>query len=794
MTESVRVRLDGDWLFGGPIPLPGTVDRLNPAVIDPYAAQKLDTSSWQTVTLPHTVVPLSWQNWEPPKWEKVWVYRRTIDVPKERAGKRFFVDFEAVMTATTVYLNGTKLGEHRGGYLPFSFELTAGLLASGANILTVIVDSRFTINVPPNLPDPAHSSAIDFWQPGGIHRDVWLRTEPATFVSDIAMSHFDVIEPKLRRSTFEVHLDSSAEQNDVSVSIDLVDSAGTVVASTRSRAQTVNAGTSSVTVELRGLDAIELWDTESPVLYTVSATLRKSETALYSLSRRTGYREARWEKNGFFLNGTRRYLLGVNRHGYFPFTGFSMPDRVHRRDVQVMKDELNCVMVRCSHYPQTASFLDACDELGLLVWEESPGWQYIGDSSWQDAAAADMEGMIARDRHRPSIVIWGARLNETPDRPEFNARTEALVKSLDPTRATSGTMHGDYSRLATYHHDVFSYDDYNTAVDEDGERRPILLPPVDDRPYLISEGISSRSSPSTMYRRSEPARIQQHQALDYAYGHNDAMGDERFAGLLAWVGFDYHALMGNEYHGVKTSGLGDVFRILKPGAAIYRSQISPSERIVLEPAFTWDPPEFGQADAYGGRAEGKLWGPGEKAMICSNLDRIEAYIGDKRVGVATPDRKRFPHLAYAPSFVNLDLREHDSADLRLEGYLNDELVITRQYSGDRGGDSLALVADDDELIADGVDATRVTLKIVDKHGEARGMSRARVTLTISGPGTLVGDNPFDLEPTGAVGAVWVRSVAGEEGLITLHASTPGFALNAIGIATALPAATVSKGR
>ena len=97
-------------------------------------------------------------------------------------------------------------------------------------------------------------------------------------------------------------------------------------------------------------------------------------------------------------------------------------------------------MVRCAHYPQTSSFLDACDELGLLVWEESPGWQYVGDSDWQDQAADDIEKMILRDRHRPSIVVWGARLNETQDRPKFYARTEALVKALDPTRASTAPI------------------------------------------------------------------------------------------------------------------------------------------------------------------------------------------------------------------------------------------------------------------------------------------------------------------------------------------------------------------
>ncbi|MDP9026476.1 MAG: hypothetical protein M3N46_02825, partial [Actinomycetota bacterium] len=271
-----------------------------------------------------------------------------------------------------------------------------------------------------------------------------------------------------------------------------------------------------------------------------------------------------------------------------------------------------------------------------------------------------------------------------------------------------------------------------------------------------------------------------------------AMGNPRFAGLLAWVGFDYQAEMGNEYHGVKTSGLGDVFRILKPGAAIYQSQVAPSERVVLEPAFTWDPPQFGQANAYGGRSEHTLWGPGERAMICSNCDRIEVYLGTERVGVVHPDRERFQNLAYAPSFVDLSLMDRESADLRLEGYLGDELVITREFAGDRTGDSLSVVADDQELIADGVDATRVTMRVVDRHGSARGAARVRVDLTVNGPGVLLGDNPFDLEETGAVAAVWVRTVAGGVGPITLKAFAPGFGQTAVTIGTSQPSAASSE--
>lgn len=789
---STILPLDTGWLFGGEIPLPGAEDHLDPAAVATYSATELDVSDWQTVTLPHTVTPLSWKLWNPATWEKVWAYRRQFDTPSTNAGERVFVEFDGAMTNSTVVLNDVVLGENKGGYLPFSFEITDTLRHDAPNVLTVVLDARFNLNVPPNITAPALSSSIDYSQPGGIHRSVRLRVTPAAFVSSIALSHFDVLAPESRRTVVDVNINSVDGLDDAALAVRLIDAEGSELAAsvlsigeiTGGNAST-GAAVSAYRIELTGLEQVALWDLDSPTLYRVEVELRSGTDAVHSESIRTGYREARFEPNGFFLNGTRRYLMGVNRHGYFPFSGFAMPDRVHRRDAEIIKNELNCQMVRCSHYPQTASFLDACDELGLLVWEETPGWQHVGDSVWQDHAVDEIERMIARDRHRPSIVVWAARLNETPDRPEFYARTEALVKALDPTRQTSGTTHGDYARSGTFQHDVFSYDDYTTRVDETGERRPVLLPPADERPYLVSEAISTRSSPTTLYRRADSAAVQQHQALDYAHGHNDARGNERFSGLIAWVGFDYQANMGNHYRGVKTSGLGDVFRVLKPGAAIYRSQVSPELRAVIEPAFTWNPPEFGQADAFGNRPEGRMWGPGSRAMICSNLDRLDVYLGERLVGTVTPDRERFPHLDYAPSFIDLTFLPGDSTDLRIDGFLGDERVATRRYSGDRSSDALSVLADAVEITADGADATRVEIGIVDRFGELRGSSRERVEFTLEGPGTLLGDSPFDLEDTGGVAAVWVRTIAGQPGTISLTVTSTALGSRTI-LLTSLP--------
>jgi beta-galactosidase len=253
-----------------------------------------------------------------------------------------------------------------------------------------------------------------------------------------------------------------------------------------------------------------------------------------------------------------------------------MPARVQARDAEIIRYELNCNMVRCSHYPQSEAFYDACDEIGLMAWEEAPGWDYLGDEAWLAAAYRDIGQMIVRDRNHPSIIIWGARLNETPNDVPFYTSTNELAHSLDASRPTAGAMAG--LRLTTdYEQDVFAENDYSYVIDAAGDKQPTLQPPVDGvgLPYLVSEAVGTLSGPAIYYRRIDPQAVQQGQATAHGQVHDIAASDDRYCGLLAWSGFDYPSGNGNQYQGVKYTGVVDLFRIAKPGAAIYQAQTDP---------------------------------------------------------------------------------------------------------------------------------------------------------------------------------------------------------------------------
>jgi len=173
------------------------------------------------------------------------------------------------------------------------------------------------------------------------------------------------------------------------------------------------------TVVLENLKDVQVWDLKSPQLYTVQVRLRRGPEVVDVDARRIGFREAAFTDQGFELNGKVIKLRGLDRHQTFPFVGQAMPGRVQREDAVILRRKLKCNIVRTSHYPQSRHFLDACDEEGLLVLEEIPGWQHIGDENWKEISLDNVKRMVERDWNHPSIILWGVRINESKDDHDF---------------------------------------------------------------------------------------------------------------------------------------------------------------------------------------------------------------------------------------------------------------------------------------------------------------------------------------------------------------------------------------
>ncbi|WP_231644692.1 glycoside hydrolase family 2 protein [Sciscionella sediminilitoris] len=700
----------------------------------PYQGGPVLDTQGTPITLPHCPVMLSWRDWRPTAWERTWVYRCRFDAPP---AERLFLDIGAALTSSVVYLNGQRLGSRIGGYLPYTLELTE-LLGPQDNELVVVVDGRWQQNVPPNRPHARNPSAIDFYQPAGMYRPARLRAEAALYVRDVFAKPVDVLDEGRRRVEVTAALNTTRPPAEpVTVSAELLDGER-VLAAVSTRTRIGAPGEHQVRLTLSGLAGIRLWDVEAPELYRVRVRVRDRVERTV----RIGFREARFREDGFYLNGRRLQLFGLNRHQWYPYTGGAMPDRVQRKDAEILRGELGCNMVRCSHYPQSEAFLDACDELGLLVWEEAPGWDYLGDVIWRARSRRDVRDMVLRDRNHPSIIIWGTRLNETGEDTKLYTVTDEIAERLDGTRPTSGAvryMKREAKRARAYasarrSQDVFAYNDYS-------DPRTGLQPPRADLPYLVTEAVGAMIGPGH-YRRTDAAHLQSVQALLHAAAHDAAASDPEYCGLLAWCAFDYPSSWKHSIDAMKWAGVCDFFRIPKLGAAFYRAQRDPEREAVVEPGFYWD---FGKPLPE--------HGPGRRALIYSNCETLTLALDDGPPRELHRDREQFPHLRFPPFRADLEFPGHRPVELRLDGLLGGRTVVTRRFSADRSADRLEAVCDDGELRADGADASRLVLRAVDRFGAQRTHASGDVLLESTGPVLIIGDNPFPIGRTGGAGAV-----------------------------------------
>jgi beta-galactosidase len=707
--------------------------RYSPTNTPAAHARDFDDSHFTRVTVPHTNLRVPWHSFDEKSYSFVSIYRRRFHLPAEARGHRVFVDFEGVMTASTVWLNGEKLGEYRGGFTPFSFELTPHVDFTGENALAVEVDSTERADIPP------FGYEIDYLTFGGIYREVQLRIVSPTHIENIFAQPKDVLSGK---PTLDVQcfLASDLKSSAAGFTLEAALYDGNKQLAKTSQPVTAwnDEGPKPQTLSLDNLGNIALWDLNSPKLYRVEVRLLSNGAATDHDSRRIGFREARFTPQGFSLNGKVIKLRGLDRHQTFPWVGQAMPGRVQRQDAVILRKNLHCNIVRTSHYPQSRHFLDACDEVGLLVLEEIPGWQHIGDLPWQDISVDNVSRMIRRDWNHPSIILWGVRINESRDNHDFYVRTNAMAHSLDTSRQTGGIR---YFQESEFLEDVFTMNDFGW---------PLMAP---NHPLYLNTEFAGHTFPTKTIDNVE--RLREH-TIRHARVHDQLASNPQYAGGIGWCAFDYntHANFGSGericYHGVT-----DIWREPKPAAGFYRSQCEPEEEIVLVPAFHW---------ARGDESIGFT-----TALVCSNCEHLKFYMSDKLVAEADPDRELFKHLKYAPFTANLRDVRAGWGDLRIEGYIGGKLVITKTMSGKGLDQKFGLLPDDKSLIADGADTTRVVLRVTDEFDSIRPFACDPVKFELTGPATLIGDNPFTLQ--GGQGAIWVRATE-QPGKVRLTAHHP----------------------
>ena len=557
----------------------------------------------QSVRLPHTVKEIPPHYADPSAYTEVCGYRCKLPIEKELEGKRLFLQFDGAAHIADVYVNGKHCCQHRCGYTMFRVEITELVKYGEENALAVKLDSTENPSIPP------FGFVVDYLAFGGLYREVWLDVREKSYISDLY-----VTTPWLHTLKASVSVDGTADR----IRLSLLDGERTLVSK-------VEKGEFTLSVP-----EAEAWSPENPKLYTCRAELLNEHgEVIDEKSCNVGFRTAEFRKDGFYLNGEKSFLRGLNRHQSYPYIGYAAPERLQREDARILKHELSCTAVRTSHYPQSQHFIDECDRLGLMVFTEIPGWQHVGDEAWRLQAIENTREMVMQYRSHPSIVLWGVRINESQDYDDFYSRTNALAHELDPSRPTSGVRYLEKSSLLE---DVYAFNDFSHTGDNAGAKKRKNVSSDMEKGYLISEH-NGHMFPTKSY---DTWQKRQEHALRHGRVLEAAMSSGEHAGCFGWCMFDYttHRDFGSGdricYHGVM-----DSFRNPKLAAALYASQ--GDETPVLEVGSTMD------IGDYPGGQRGKVY-------VFTNADEVALYKND--VYVTSFTKHELDGLRHGPILID----------------------------------------------------------------------------------------------------------------------------------------------
>ena len=759
--------LNFDWRYA---------ERFSPEMTLPDYAD----DAFVSVDLPHTNRELPYNYFNEKLYQFVCCYRKTVEIDGTglENGRRQLLHFEGAANYARVYVNGIFVGEHKGGYTPFVLDITDAA-KPGENLIAVELDCTERPEIPP------FGYMVDYLCYGGLYREVWLETVEATYITDLFVKTPGALAPKKR-----IEADISFNQpTKGEVKLCLFDG------ETLLGEQTAEIDGKVLRVSW-AVEDVRLWDIDDPKLYTLSVSYQGD-----GVSRRFGFREASFQKRGFFLNGRLVQLVGLNRHQSYPYVGNAMPKSAQIADADLLKYKLGCNFVRTAHYPDSVHFLDRCDEIGLLVFTEMPSWQHLGEGEWRENCIGNIRDMIVRDRSHPSVVLWGVRVNEGSDCDEFYAETNALAHKLDPTRQTGGVRNMPRSHLLE---DVYTFNDFSHS----GSFIKLLpsgLVTGFKAPYLVTEH-NGHMYPTKSFDREE---IRREHALRHLRVQNAAFGSKRISGATGWCMADYntHKDFGSGdricYHGVT-----DMFRVPKLAAYVYASQ--QDDFPVMESSSAMDVGEY----------PGAIIG---QTYIFTNCDYVEVFKNGEYKSTAYPDKKAYPHLPHPPispyDFIGDSLVRNDGLDEKTAKALKNALcaankhgflmppqhyaevvyaflhgkmkfqqiydIVTKyfanwgveqvsyRYDGYKDGKlvksitrtavsemHLSVKADSSVLRPDTTyDVTRVELLALDDHDNRLAFANNAVRVKVEGPARLIGPDCFAL--IGGDRAFWVRTTGGK---------------------------------
>lgn len=406
------------------------------------ARPELDDSRWAVVSLPDGIELLPTEASGCTNYQGVVWYRKHFRPLDRLKGKRLFLHFEAIMGKSEVWLNGKLLRVNYGGFLPVAVDITEAVRWDTENVVAVKADNSDD----PSYPPGKAQDVLDFAYFGGIYRDCWLVSHHAVYVTDpnveqeVAGGGLFVSYPEVSEQAatvrFDLHVrNASANNHKGRAEFRLYDASGGLVSS-RKCGLNVAAGRAASVSETVRLKKPALWSPESPNLHRLEVRLYDQRGRVVDgYMRRLGIRSFEFRgRDGFWLNGKpyEGKLIGANRHQDYAVVGNALSNSLHWRDAKKLRDA-GLKVIRNAHYPQDPAFMDACDELGLLVIVNTPGWQFWNDKpEFAERVYDNVRQMVRRDRNHPSVWLWEPILNETWYPDTFARRVDRLVHEEYP--------------------------------------------------------------------------------------------------------------------------------------------------------------------------------------------------------------------------------------------------------------------------------------------------------------------------------------------------------------------------
>ncbi|AVR47550.1 beta-galactosidase [Christiangramia fulva] len=665
--------------------------------------------SWETVNIPHSMKtePLVVKE----QWQGKAIYRKKFQVPSLE-GRKWFFHFEGVMQEAKVSINDSVVMVHKGGYLPFTVDATPFLKEGRENTIRVEVSNLDDFEIPPGKA----LENLDFNYYGGIYRNVWLIKTNPVYITDAVRAnqvngggilvHFDSISEEVARGLVKTQIrNETSENKQIQLRVVFTDEEEKRHEFLSSEAEAGAEEAISVSKEI-SIKNPQLWSPSDPKLYRLKVEVIADGELVDSEEIKTGIRDIRLTDTAFYLNGKKHFINGTNRHQEYPYIGYALSDEAQYRDAYKIK-EAGFDFVRLSHYPQSPAFLAACDELGIMVMDAIPGWQFFGNEEFVQNSLQNIRDMARRDRNHPSVIFWENSLNESGMSKEYMKKANATLKAELPYEDTYSAGWIDdpaydlYIPARQHAKPPFYWNHYE-------KQRPLFIAEYGDWEYYAQNAgfnqkafsdLREEERSSRQLRSAGEAGMLQ-QALNFQEAFNSNLKGPHTVGQANWLMFDYNRGYSPD---LESSGIADIFRIPKFSYYFYQSQEGP-----FTDAFS-DPMVF----------IANFWtaGSSKDVKVFSNTEEVALFLNGKLVARKRADENIISdELPFPPFTFHPD--QFEPGTLKAVGYIDGEEVASQVVQTPEEPVALKLNADfsGKNIALNTPDVIFVYAQVVDKNG------------------------------------------------------------------------------